>query len=55
MTTFTDIGNCFCGKPVYAAPGQAIVWLKLTKKRRGGEHEVADYPTHKACRKARVV
>jgi hypothetical protein len=50
-----NIGDCFCGKPVYAVPGQRIIWLTRTVHSRvsGEDVEVKKFPTHKACRKKR--
>lgn len=51
-----NIGNCFCGQPVYAAPGQSITYLTITTKARatGEVVKTERVPTHKACRKSRA-
>ncbi len=50
----TNIGNCYyCHEPVYAAPGQAVKWLTITKRVRGTDEvlDAVQHPSHKACRR----
>lgn len=55
MSNLTDIGKCpYCKQPVFAAPGQSILWVTRTQMfaaEKVGKPKSS--PTHKKCRKAR--